>query len=221
MTDDRPLSRRGFAALAAAGFQSSASGAQSVLTATQVVDRIKRKLAEEGVAWGPSVFDGFHLGEPDILVRGVAVTFQPTFGVLKRALAANKNFVISHESTFWDGFDPVEVMLKDPVCQAKIRFAKDNRMAVWRIHDHWHRRKPEPIFTGLAAKLGWTSYYRPDNRPRHYEIPEMPLLEVARHIQEKLGTRNVVVVGDPQLRVQNRGRLCARVIERSARVAQL
>ena len=202
------MTRRSLLAALPAAFAQAQSPA---LTATQVVDRIKRKLADEGVPWGPSNFDKFHLGDPNIAVTGIAVTFEPTFGVLKRALAARKNFVISHESTFWDGFDPVEVMLGDPLCQAKIQFAEQNHMAVWRIHDHWHRRKPEPIFNGLARKLGWESYYNADIRPRRYTIPEMPLDAVARHIQTKLGTQNVVVVGDPQLPVKTIGD-CAHIL---------
>jgi hypothetical protein len=102
-------------------------------------------------------------------------------------------------------------MLHDPVCQAKIRFAEQNHMAVWRIHDHWHRRKPDPIFSGLARKLGWSSYYSADVRPRRYTIPEMSLDETARHIQKQLDTRNVVVVGDPGLRVKTIGD-CAHVL---------
>ena len=84
-------------------------------------------------------------------------------------------------------------------------------MAVWRVHDHWHRRRPEPIFTGLARKLGWSSYYSADIRPRRYEIPEMSLEEVARHVQKQLGTQNVVVVGEPGLRVKTIGD-CAHVL---------
>ncbi len=205
------LSRRAFALAAAAAFPLRNARAQAPLTAADVVERIKKKLAEEGVVWGPSVFDGFHLGDPQIPVTGIATTFEPTFDVLKRALAARRNFVVAHESTFWDGFDPVEVMLQDPVCQAKIRFAQQNRMAVWRIHDHWHRRKPDPIFTGLARKLEWTRYYNAEIRPRRYQIPEASLEEVARHVQERLGTRNVVVVGDPKLRVRTVGD-CAHIL---------
>jgi hypothetical protein len=84
-------------------------------------------------------------------------------------------------------------------------------MAVWRIHDHWHRRKPDPIFIGLARKLGWAEYYDAVNRPRHYAIPEMPLEAIARHIQSKLGTRNVVVVGPRDLPVKTIGD-CAHVL---------
>jgi putative NIF3 family GTP cyclohydrolase 1 type 2 len=213
------LSRRGFAQCAGTAlaggtaFAGSAAAAQEPITAAKIVERIQAKLAEEGVVWGPSSFDRFHLGDPNIPVIGVATTFQPTFHVLQRALAAKKNFVVAHESTFWDGFDPVEVMLRDPVCQAKIRFAEQNRMAVWRIHDHWHRRKPDPIFTGLARKLQWAQFYKPDEHPGRYEIPEMSLEEVARHIQRNLGTQNVVVVGERNLRVKTIGD-CAHILSR-------
>jgi putative NIF3 family GTP cyclohydrolase 1 type 2 len=205
------LSRREFAIGSAAAIFRGAANAEGPLTASQVVERIKKKLASEGVVWGPSAFDRFHLGDPEIAVTGIATTFQSTLDVLQRALAAKKNFVISHESTFWDGFDPVALMIDDPVSKAKIQFAEKNRMAVWRIHDHWHRRKPDPIFTGLARKLNWSAYYSPDARPRRYTIPEMSLEAAARHIQQSLGTQNVVVVGDPPLRVKTIGD-CAHVL---------
>ena len=176
--------------------------AQNRLSAVQVVERIKEKLAAEGVVWGPSSFDGFHLGNPDALITGVATTFQPTLDVLQRAAATGKNLVISHESTWWDGFDPYESLVNDPVCRTKVQFGEQHNMVVWRIHDHWHRRKPDPIFVGLAKKLGWADYYDAVNRPRHYAIPEMTLEQVGRHIQDRLGTKNVVVVGARDLKVR-------------------
>lgn len=192
-------------ALAVGAELATICSAQGKITAVEVVERIKRKLAEEGVPWSPSFFDGFHLGDPNSPLNGIAVTFQATLDVLKRAASQNKNFVISHESTFWDGFDPVEAVKNDPVYKAKVQFAKQNRMVVWRIHDHWHRRRPDPIFMGLARKLEWTSYYDSTTRPRRYTIPETSLEDVARHIQEKLDTKNLVVVGDRDLRVKTIG----------------
>lgn len=200
-------SRREFgqiATLATATALASARLNAASLTANDVVDRIKAKLAEEGVVWRPSMFDGFHLGDPQVPVTGIAVSFQATFDVLKRAHAEGKNFVVSHECTFWDGFDPVVVMRGDPVCEAKIRFAEQNKMAVWRIHDHWHRRRPDPVFGALARKLGWASNLI-EGRPRRYEIAETSLADVARQIQQRLGSKNVVVVGDPALRVKTIG----------------
>jgi putative NIF3 family GTP cyclohydrolase 1 type 2 len=102
-------------------------------------------------------------------------------------------------------------MTADPVHEAKIRFAQENNMAVWRIHDHWHRVKPDPIFMGLARKLDWTAYYDAGTWPGRYTIPEMPLEQVARHIQSRLNSANVVVVGDRTLPVKTIGD-CAHIL---------
>ena len=213
---DREMTRRGLGrkmgAVLAAGASVAASAAQTnqVITAAQVIDRIKKKLVQEGIPWSPSFFDVFHLGDPNTPVTGIATTFQSTFSVLQRAAAAHKNLIISHECTFWDSWmdDPILAMpemLNDPVCKAKIQFAEQHNLVVWRIHDHWHRRRPDPIFSGLARQLDWTGYYNMDSQPRHYTIPETSLEEVARHIQRKLGAQNVVVIGDPKLRVTTVG----------------
>jgi putative NIF3 family GTP cyclohydrolase 1 type 2 len=213
---ENSITRRRFvqwigSAAATAAALPTRSLAQSKITALDVVGRIQSKLASEGVPWSPSHFDGFHLGDPETPLTGIATTFQPGLDVLQRAAAKKKHLVICHESTFWDGFDPPQVMVDDPVHQAKIQFAKDNNMVVWRIHDHWHRVKPDPIFMGLARKLGWTSYYDLTTKPRHYAIPEMTLEAVARHIQAHLNTQNVVAVGDRNLPVRTIGD-CAHIL---------
>jgi hypothetical protein len=53
---------------------------------------------------------------------------------------------VCHESTYWDGFDPLVVMRNDPVCQAKIRFGEEHKMVVWRIHDHLAPANARPDF---------------------------------------------------------------------------
>jgi putative NIF3 family GTP cyclohydrolase 1 type 2 len=191
---------------AAASGLAVAAQAQGALTATEAVERIKRKLAAEGVAWRSSTMvDGFRMGDPNVTVNGIATCFQPTFDVLRRAAAAKKNFVVSHETALWMVWEPAGVMEDDSVAQAKARFVAENKMAVWRIHDHIHALRPDPIFIGIARKLGWETYYQRTAVPRHFAIPEASLEQVARHIQERLGTKNVMVVGDPKLRVSKVG----------------
>jgi putative NIF3 family GTP cyclohydrolase 1 type 2 len=208
MRMNNEISRRGFArqigtVLAGTALSGTASQAQGGITAAQVVDRIKSQLAKEGVIWRPSVYDGFHLGDPDTPVTGIVTTFQPTFRILRKASAVQKNFVISHESSYWDGHDPIAVVQNDPVYKAKTQFGAQNKMVVWRIHDHWHRKRPDPIFMGLARKLDWLSYYTPEKK--FYEIPEMSLEAMGRYMQRRLGTQNVYVVGDPNLKVKTIG----------------
>ena len=129
---DNAITRRGFgqwiggALATGSALAGTAAQAQGTITAAQAVDRIKAKLAGEGVVWRSSNFDGFKMGDPNVTLTGIATCFQPTFSVLRRAAVAGKNFVISHECAFWDGFDPIEVVKDDPVAKAKIRFVEQN-----------------------------------------------------------------------------------------------
>ena len=214
---DSAITRREFgrwaggALAAGTGMAGTPAQAQATITIAQAVDRIKAKLAAEGVAWRASNFDGYKTGDPNQTLTGIASCFQPTFDVLRRAAAAKRNLVVSHESCFWDGFDPPEVVKDDPVAKAKIRFVAEHQMAVWRTHDHWHAYRPEPMGLALARKLGWSAYWKDDVRPRYFAIPEMSLSEVALHVQRRLGTQNAVVVGDPSLRVKTIGD-CAHIL---------
>lgn len=173
------------------------------LTAQLLAERIREQLHTDGVTWEMSFADGFSMGDPEVQVRGVAATFKPTLGVLKQAAAKGLNVVISHEAAFWYGFDRLNVMPDDPTRRAKVEFVRANDMAVWRVHDHMHRRRPEPIFAGLLRKLDWTPYF--SGRLDRLEIPATRLDELAEYLQDKLETRNVSVVGNPAMTVRSVG----------------
>jgi putative NIF3 family GTP cyclohydrolase 1 type 2 len=224
------MSRRAFGQgvgatmLLSGGLARAYSTAPEGLTAEQVVQRIMKKVASDGIAW-PSAFrwkptDGFKYGDPATPVTGIVFTFQATFEVLKKAVQAKKNFVITHERMFWDHIDdvgtikqdkPFEVagsLETDPVFLAKRQFCEDNGLVVWRFHDHQHMLIPEPITTGLTAKLGWQQYTVPVQGQMAgfaYVIPETPLKEVARHVAQSLDSRDVRVIGHPDSRVKRVG----------------
>lgn len=174
-------------------------------TAQQLSERIKDQLAAEGVLWQPSHSDGFTLGDPSTIATGVAVTFKPTMHVLREAAERGLNIVISHEAAFWDGFDAPQFMADDPIRHAKTAFVHAHDMAVWRLHDHMHRMAPEPIFTELIEKVGWSSFFTADQGLHHLKIPELRLDELAAHLQSTLETRNISVVGDPAMLVRSVG----------------
>ena len=85
-----------------------------------------------------------------------------TFDVLRRAAAAGRNFVITHEPTFYNHMDQTADLEQDPIYQAKQRFIKDNNLVVFRFHDHAHALQPDPLVAGSARMLGWTQYASPD-----------------------------------------------------------
>ena len=58
----------------------------AVLTAGEVVNRIKAVMAVQGVAWNDaSTRDRFKFGGPDTPVTGIATTFMGTFEAITRA----------------------------------------------------------------------------------------------------------------------------------------
>lgn len=173
--------------------------AQQPLTARDVVERIKQHI---GVPWTAPTVDTFKDGDSTARVTGIAVTMMATFDVLQRAAAQGANLVITHEPTFYDHFDKLDVLEAehDAVTAAKRAFIREHGMVVVRMHDHWHRRSPEPMSISLSHKLGWDRY-RSAESEFVYRLPETTLTELAADIQRRLPAPTLRVVGDPTLRV--------------------
>lgn len=187
-----PISRREFSLLAA-----TAAAQPTTLTAQQVIDRIK---ANVGVPWRSATIDTFKAGDPGTPVKGIATTFMTTFDVLQRAAKAGRNLVITHEPTFYSHTDVVDKLQDDPVYQRKRDFIAQNHLVVWRFHDHWHLRRPDPVTTGLIQDLGWTQYLSSSD-PRLCTVPETTLGRLAEHVQRAMKSRTLRVVGDPTVKV--------------------
>lgn len=180
---------------------SLAVGQDQRLTAREVVSRIQARV---GVPWQPETVDTFKAGNPDTVVTGIAVTMMATMDVLQRAAASGKNFVITHEPTFYNHLDKLDVLEqkeKDPVQAAKLAFIAEHNLVVWRFHDHWHRRNPDGIEAGMAHALGWEKYQDHDNQYL-FALPETPLESLAAELKKKLGIHVLRVLGDPQLKVK-------------------
>src|SRR6185437_5434622 len=96
------FSRRQFAAMA--GTAPFVRAAASTLTAEAVVERIKTQLGGEWPSVGP---DGFKAGDPSIKVKGIATTAMATLDVLKQAVKANTNLILTYEPTFYSRADGV------------------------------------------------------------------------------------------------------------------
>ena len=111
-------------------------------TARQIVERIKTAF---GPSWRETPTDAFHAGDPDVAVTGIATTVMSTLLVLQHAVAAEKNVVAGLET--------------DALLVRKQEFIKQHNLAVFRFHDNWHARRPEPMGQAFAQFLGW------DRRP--------------------------------------------------------
>jgi putative NIF3 family GTP cyclohydrolase 1 type 2 len=173
--------------------------AQARPTARDVVERIKQNI---GVPWSDTTVDTSKDGDPATPVTGIAVTMMATFDVLRRAAAAGANLVITHEPTFYDHFDRLDVLEheSDAVTAAKRAFIREHHLVIVRMHDHWHRRHPDGIAIGMARALAWEQYRDPSSEFR-FRLPEMSLGELAASIRQRLHAPTLRVVGDPNQRV--------------------
>jgi len=200
------------------------------ITAEQVVQRILNKVASEGSHFKfPGLgTDTFKYGDPATPVTGIVFTFQASFEVLKKAVHAKRNFVISHERMFWEQlddlrslkhdrpFEPAGSLETEGVFLAKRQYCEENGLVVWRFHNHQHLLSPDPIMADLTAKLGWQDYTVPVQGQMigfAYAIPETPLKDVARHVSRSINSRNVRVIGDPNLPVKRVGVGAHKLIE--------
>jgi putative NIF3 family GTP cyclohydrolase 1 type 2 len=181
----------------AGGLLATAGFAADTLTARQVVEKIQKQV---GVPWDPKTIDTFKAGNPDTPVTGIATTFAATLDVLERAVASGKNFIISHEPTFYSHTDETASLKGDPIYQAKRDYIDKHKLVVWRFHDHWHARHPDGVMVGVAKTLGWTDYQDPKTF-YVYNLPPTTLGKLASDIKARMSIRTMRVIGDPSLPV--------------------
>jgi putative NIF3 family GTP cyclohydrolase 1 type 2 len=101
------ISRRDFVALAAAAavgapLTPNNERALAAVTAQEVVDRIKKNV---GVDWSSDEVDTFKAGDPSTVVTGVVATSMATLDVLRKAVQAGANLVITAAPTFYSRAD--------------------------------------------------------------------------------------------------------------------
>ena len=163
----REITRREFVASSAGAVLAgvSVTGQQAGLTPRRVVELIQAKLA---VTWRTETVDTFKAGNPDTVVRGIATTVMATMSVLERAAAAGRNFIITHEPTFYGHTDSTAEIEADPIYQRKAELIRKHDLVVWRFHDHWHMRRPEPMAQGFFRAIGWEQYVAAVESNRHH-----------------------------------------------------
>jgi putative NIF3 family GTP cyclohydrolase 1 type 2 len=210
----KPISRREFVTLTTtvpfavpAILQSRAAP-----TAQEVVDRIKQKI---GIEWKADGVDTFKAGDPMTPVKGIATSAMATLDVLKQAVKAGANLVITIEPTFYSRSDAATPSGArrggpagpDAIFTAKNEFIRNNQLVVWRFSDHWRQRSPDPLSVGLAEALGWGRLRAADD-PRRIAISATELEKLASDLKKKLNSRGGIrVIGDPKLSVAKVGLL--------------
>ena len=71
--------------------------------------------------------DRFVAGSPDADITGIAVGWMSYTWALQRALELSCNLFITHEPTYFSGYDDEERMLRCPGGRAKLQWSEQNR----------------------------------------------------------------------------------------------
>jgi putative NIF3 family GTP cyclohydrolase 1 type 2 len=143
--------------------------------------------------------DTLKCGNPKAAVKGVVTTFMATQEVLKKAKTLKANFVITHEPLFYNHLDETLWLKGDPVYRAKARFLRDSELAVWRLHDTYHDKKPDGITEGMMEELGWKDYQEKPGS-RFLKFPSWKAQRIADMAKKALKLRVVRIAGDPEMK---------------------
>jgi putative NIF3 family GTP cyclohydrolase 1 type 2 len=205
------LSRRAFVRLGAIGVATplvldTATVGAAAPTAQAVVDRIRQHV---GVEWNPTTVDTFKAGDPSTMVTGIVTTSLATIDVMRRAIQAGANLIVTSGPTFYSRADTPTLQGRrgapappDPVLAAKRDFITGHRLVVWRFSDHWRARTPDPFAQGIVETLGWTKY-RVTGAPQPITVPAITIESLAREVKAKLNARGGIrVIGRPEARVR-------------------
>lgn len=173
-----------------------------------MVDRILRELGGEAPG---NTADGFKAGDPNAPVHGIATTAMATVEVLRQAVKAKTNLVLTYEPVFFSRADrpatpggrgPGGLDPEDPVYQAKKKFIEDNGLIVYRFHDRWQSQRQDDMVTALAGALGW-GQHRVKRGDVLFDIPPATAEQVVADIRARLKLNGGLrAVGDRTARVR-------------------
>jgi len=162
-------------------------------TVKQVIDAITKEIP--GAPFATTV-DQLRSGSMDQAVTGIVTTMFPTIEVIEQTAKAGANFIIAHETPFYNNQDETEWLQQDDAYRYKIELLNKHKIAIWRFHDYWHAHKPDGIIMGNLIKLGWEKYYD-INSPRVLTLPKpISLSSIVALTKEKLGISMVRVMGN-------------------------
>ncbi|MFC1693245.1 Nif3-like dinuclear metal center hexameric protein [Candidatus Latescibacterota bacterium] len=163
------------------------------------INNYLNSLGSEWVDFNNTV-DGFDSGNPETVVKGIAVAWTPYIWALKRALDLGCNIFVTHETPFYehrkeieDKFYPYEAIRK------KRTFIEKSNITIIRCHDVWDQYPDIGIpmswgkFLDLGDPIGGSGWLYVYDGKGH------PAVEIARKIASKtaeLGQPGVQFMGD-------------------------
>ena len=178
--------------LATGRAEAHAEIAPESLTVKQVIDIILKEIPNAPFS---KTVDQLRSGSMDQEVTGIVTTMFPTLEVIERTAKAGANFIIAHETPFYNNQDETDWLQEDDAYKYKIGLLEKYKIAIWRFHDYWHAHKPDGIIMGNLIKLGWEQHFNAET-PRVLTLPQpMSLKSIVSLVKDRLNIPSVRVVG--------------------------
>ena len=163
----------------------------AAVTVGDIMDLFTKQLPNGPIA---NTVDTLKAGSRDIVVTGIVTTMFATVDVIRKAIAANANFIIAHEPTFYNHADEVNWLQDDDVYQYKADLLKQHNIAVWRNHDSVHSLLVDGVREGVLTQLDWKKY--DTGKSDNLILPSPQSLQaLIQHTKTKLGIKEVRYIG--------------------------
>jgi putative NIF3 family GTP cyclohydrolase 1 type 2 len=175
-------------------------------TAQQVIDKIE---SDMGTTIPATTVDSYKAGSADMPVTGITTTFLPTMNVLRQAVAAHINLILTHEPTFYNHLDKTDFLENDAVYKEKLAYINEHHLIVFRLHDTMHAAKPDRILSAFMDAMHWQPYqsHDPQFGPFAQYFVTLPaqvtVLDLAKQLSASLNDHAIRVIGDPSLKVSH------------------
>ena len=165
-------------------------------TPEEVITLIKKNVTCD---WATQTVDNFKTGDPNTPLKGIAVCMFADMQTLKTAVKQGCNFIITHEPVFYNHLDETASFSNDPVFQEKMKFIKENKLVIFRFHDHIHMTKPDGISVGMINKLGLKEY-SVNGSLTHFKIPEKSVANYTKELKKKFDLESIRFIGNPEMK---------------------
>lgn len=149
--------------------------------------------------------DTFKCGDPETLVRGIAVGWMPYTWAVKRALGQGCNLFVTHEPIFYDHLDQNPDVFRFDGARAKRTLVEQSGLVVYRCHDVWDQYPGTGIVDAWAETLGFSKPIAGTGYFRVFDGGGRTALDVARQVArhtKRYGQAHVHVVGPAERRVR-------------------
>lgn len=148
-------------------------------------------------------------GDPSLECTGIVVTCCCTVDVIKKAIENKANFIVCHESLFWNRGDKIDWLSDNQTFLAKEKLLKEHNIVVYRQHDFIHSGikvndyYADGIFYGIMSELGFEKYLiGRKEKPLLFEIPEITVGELSKMFVEKFNLTGLRIIGNKQSKVR-------------------